>query len=41
MHGRHGGRVEQFDVSVPDRVDEFFRALPSAVEQVDPTCAER
>jgi len=40
LHGRHVKRVEQLGVSVQDRVDEIFRALPSAVEQVDSTCAE-
>jgi len=40
LHGRHVERVEQLDVRVRDRMDEFFRAPPSAVEQVDPTRAE-
>ena len=40
LHGRHVKRVEQLGVSIQDRVDEIFRALPSAVEQVDSTCAE-
>jgi len=37
LHGRHVECVEQLNVSVRDRVDEFFRAPPSPVEQVDPT----
>ena len=40
LHGHHVERVGQLDVSVRDRVGEFFRAPPSPVEQVDPTCAE-
>ena len=41
LHGRHVKRVKRLNVRVRDRVDEFFRAPPSAVEQVDPTCAVR
>jgi len=40
MHGRHVEHVEQLDVSIRDRVDEFFPAPLSPVELVDPTCAE-
>jgi len=42
LYGRHVERVDQLDfsVSVRDRVDEFFHAPPSPVEQVHPTCAE-
>ena len=40
LHGRHAERVEQLDASFQDRVDEFFRALPRAVEQVYPTSVE-
>ena len=35
LHGRHVERVEQLNGIVRDRVHEFFRALPSAFEQVD------
>ena len=40
VHGRHVELVEQLGVSIRDLVDEFFRAPPNAVKQLDRTCAK-